>query len=295
VGDLQQAGEPYFYETLAFLKQARLKNEIVFEFFGMPSAELLEAIDGSVINWSIELSPESHDEGVRRVQDETVFYTNAEMEAVIDKALSLRCHRVDIFFMIGLPQQTYDSVMETIGYCGELFQKTDKRLSCFISPLGPFVDPGSRGFENPEQFGYRLFARTLAEHRQLLVQPSWKYILNYETVWMSRHELVEATYDAAEGLNEIKMKYGRIRQRDGQKVAEEIRLARDLKDRLNDQEHHQTPDPEALALLAGEVNRFSVSTVCDKRELFWRRHLINYRLSGILPVVFDYLREMVTG
>jgi radical SAM superfamily enzyme YgiQ (UPF0313 family) len=257
----------------------------------MPPAEFLRAIDDSVTNWSIELSPESHDEGIRRLQDGTTFYRNEEMEAVIAEALKLRCHRVDIFFMIGLPQQTYSSVLETIEYCETLFQKTDKRCSCFISPMGPFIDPGSMGYENPAQFGYKLLAHTLAEHRELLLKPSWKQILNYETVWMSRHELVEATYDAAEVLNNLKLQYGRIAPRDGQKVAQAIVKARQLKDRLNDEEHSHNLDPAAAALLTGEIHQFSVSTVCDKRELFWRRHLFNFRLRGILCVVWEYFRE----
>lgn len=295
VGDLRQAGEAYAGETLDILRQTKLDNEIVFEFFDMPSMAFLLAIDASVKNWSIELSPESHDEAIRRVQDEGTSYSNAEMEMVIEAALKLRCHRVDLFFMIGLPRQTYDSVLETIAYCETLLQKTDSRFSCFISPMGPFIDPGSRGFEQPEQFGYKLLARTLAEHRQLLLRPSWKHILNYETAWMSRHELVEATYDAAEALNRLKLKYGRISPKDGKKVAQDIAKARQLKDRLNDEENNHTLDSAALAMLTGEIHQFSVSTVCDKRELFWRRHLFNFRLRGILPLVWEYLREELFG
>ena len=93
------------------------------------------------------------------------------MDAVIETALKLRCHRIDVFFMIGLPRQTKQSVAETIDYCETLFQQSDSRLSCFISPMGPFLDPASWAFEHPEDFGYRLFARTLEEHCQLLIQP----------------------------------------------------------------------------------------------------------------------------
>lgn len=295
VGDLLQAGEKYAYETLEILRQTRLENEVVFEFFGMPPLEFLPAIDASVKNWSIELSPESHDEAIRQVQDEATFYSNAEMEAVIAAALALRCHRVDLFFMIGLPRQTYASVLETIGYCETLFQKYDGRFSCFISPMGPFIDPGSRGFEQPEQFGYRLLAHTLADHRALLLKPSWKHILNYETAWMSRHELVEATYDAADALNRLKLGYGRISPKDGAKVAQNIAYARQLKDRLNHEENSHSPDPAVMAALVGEIHRFSVSTVCDKQELFWRRHLFNFHLRGILPVIWEYLKETLAG
>lgn len=291
VGDLRQAGDEYAYETLALLREANIKNEIVFEFFGMPPLAFLEAIDKSVKNWSLELSPESHDEEIRCVQDTTVAYSNAEMEAVIQAAQKLRCHRLDVFFMIGLPGQTRQSVADTISYCEHLFQTTDKRLSCFISPMGPFLDPGSWGFEQPERFGYRLFAHTLEEHRQLLIQPSWQHILNYETHWMSREELLLATYDAAEALNNLKLKYGRIDKARGKEVAGRIRRARELKDRLDAIDRGDEADHELLRVLQGEVHEFSVSTVCDKRELFWRRHLVNFKLMGILKVVLAYLRN----
>ena len=99
------------------------------------------------------------------------------MEQALLEALHLRCTRIDVFYMIGLPRQTYKSVMETIDYCEYLFQMSDRRLSCFHFSDGAVFDPGSRVFEEPEKFGYRCFARTLEEHRQLLVQPSWESIL----------------------------------------------------------------------------------------------------------------------
>lgn len=293
VGDLRQAGDGYAHQVLDLLRAANIRNEVVFELFEMPPLEYLSAIDRSVENWSLELSPESHDEAIRRIQDEATFFRNSEMEAVIQEALKLRCHRLDVFFMIGLHQQTQASVMDTIRYCEQLFQISDKRLSCFISPLGPFLDPGSRGFEEPERFGYRLFARTLEEHRQLLVQPSWKRILNYETHWMNRDELVTVTYDAAETLNALKLKYGRIDRVRGLEVAHRISRARALKGRLDAVDQGGEPDPEALRVLQGDIYAFSVSTTCDKRELFWRRHLVNFKLLGILRMVLAYFHDLI--
>ena len=289
VGDLCQAGEDHALETLKRLKATKIKNEIVFEVFGMPSTEYLRAIDDAVENWCLELSPESHDEQVRRLQDEKVFYHNSEMEEVIKEALSLRCHRIDVFFMIGLPKQTKESVMATIRYCEHLFQNSDTRLSCFISPMGPFVDPGSSCFEDPDRFGYRLFAHTLEEHRQLLVQPSWEQILNYETRWMSREDLVDVTYDAAEALNILKLKYARIDTTRGQNVAKRVSQARGLKNRLrlnaNNQEEMSSIERK---ILLGEIHDFSISTVCDKRELFWRRHLMSFKWLEILRVAISF-------
>jgi len=280
VGDINQAGADYAAETIALLHEARITNEIVFEMFSMPSQDFLPALDAAVKNWSLELSPESHDEIIRSRQDGTVNFSNAKMEALIHQALALRCHRVDVFFMIGLAGQTTASVYQTIDYCKRLFAVTDKRLSCFISPMGPFLDPGSHAFENPEASGYRVFARTLEEHRQRLLRPSWRQILNYETDSMTRDELVEATYAAAERLNELKLQFDRIDTKRYQAIARRIVRARELENRLNASEQGKL-DPDTFALLQGEINEFSVSTVCDKQELFWRRHVMNFRWGSI--------------
>ena len=293
VGDLRQPGERYAAEVLERLRGTQIRNQVVFELFDMPPLQYLKDIDRSVKHWSLELSPESHDESIRRAQDETVNHSNRQMETVIEEALRLRCERVDVFFLIGLPQQSQESVRETIDYCEHLFQISDERLSCFISPLGPFLDPGSRGFEDPERVGYRLFARTLEQHRQLLVQPTWKRILNYETRWMTREQLVEATYEAGERLNALKVRYRRISPTRGKQVARRIWLARGLRDRLDELVDRGTTEGDEFERLRGEVHAFSVSTVCDKRELFWRRHLFNFKILTILRIAFSYLVEQI--
>ena len=280
VGDLLQAGMEHAEAVLELLRKTTVENQLVFEFFDVPDAGFLRKVDASVRNWSLELSPESHDHDVRRAQDGEPSYDNARFEQALTEAIKLRCSRIDVFFMIGLPRQTYQSVQDTIAYCEHLFEISDRRLSCFISPMGPFLDPGSRVFEEPERFGYKQFARTLEEHRKLLLQPSWEHILSYETQWMTRAELVDATYDSAERLNQAKLKYKRISPSRGRAVAARIQAARDLRKRLGS----AVPG----SLLEGEIVEFSESTVCDKRELFWPRHLINFKASEILRAAFRY-------
>jgi B12-binding domain/radical SAM domain protein len=280
VGDLLQAGRDHADEVLDRLNQADLENQIVFECFDVPPIDFLQAINRNVRNWSLELSPESHDHDVRRAQDGEPGYDNAQMEEALREALHSRCTRIDVFFMIGLPRQTYKSVMETIDYCEQLFKMSDRRLSCFISPMGPFLDPGSRVFEDPQKFGYKQFARTLEEHRQLLVQPSWEHILSYETEWMTRSELVDATYDAGERLNQLKLQYKRISKKRAETVAERIRSARELRAKI--------AKGAANGEIEGEIDKFSISTVCDKRELFWHSHLVNFKIGGILKTAMRY-------
>ena len=284
IGDLRMAGDAHASEVLERLRRSDVQNEIIIELFGVPPLGFLREIDRCLPHWSIEFSPESHDQAVRNAQEGEADYTTAEMEQMLREALRLRCARLDVFFMIGLPGQTLASVHGTVDYCERLFELGDRRLSCYISPMGPFIDPGSRGFEEPERFGYRLFARTLEEHRQLLVQATWEHILNYETKWMTRRELVDATYDAAERLNELKIRYGRISTRRGRKVAANIAAARALRARL-EATLASGGDPGTDPALRGEISEFSMSTVCDKRELFWRRGWSQFRLLEVARIL----------
>jgi hypothetical protein len=98
--------------------------------------------------------------------------------------------------MIGLPEQDSGSVLDTVAYSSELLERFGGRLHPFISPLAPFVDPGSRAFEEPGRYGYHFFYRTLEEHRRALLGPTWLQTLNYETRWMTREQIVAVTYEA---------------------------------------------------------------------------------------------------
>jgi len=193
--------------------------------------------------------------------------------------LALRCEQLDLFYMIGLPGQTYRSVMEMVDDVEALFRRFDPRLSAFITPMGPFIDPGSDGFEQAEAHGYRIRARTLAEHRALLEQRDWESILNYETEWMTRREIVDATYDAGERLNDLKERYGRIDSRRAAAVRARLLAARSIRRRLAEGED-----------VRFEIREFSEGTINDKAELFPPgAFLRNFRLGGILRLL---LREL---
>lgn len=297
-GDLLQGGRAYATEVVDAIAAQGVSNDICFEFFDVPPIEFLRHVDAQLPTWSFEVSPESHDRTVRHAMEGQAGYENAEMEALLKAALELNVARIDVFYMFGLPYQTYASAMATVDYCERLFAWGDTRLQCFVSPMGPFLDPGSQIFEHPERYGYRTFARSVEEHRQLLVQPSWEHILNYETAWMTRAELVDATYDAAERLNALKLRYGRISPKQAKAVAGGIAGARRLRARLNaamaagaaDGADGPNGAADDLSALYGEIARYSHSTVSDKQELFWQRRLVGFKLPAVIGAALRALR-----
>ena len=263
IADPLQAGEEYVERFLLAMKEHPVKNQIGFEFFRPPAAAMVRKIADSLINFNVEISPESHDPRVRKAFGKT--YGNAELEASIEAFMESSCQRLDLFFMVGLPYQDYRSVMETVEYCGDLLQRHGgtKRLMPIIAPLTPFVDPGSRLFEEPERFGYRLFYRTLAEHRQAMLMPTWKLRLNYETQWMTRDEIVRATYDATVRLAELKAAHGLTDQGEAEQVGRHIRMAKDVMKRMED----AAVFDDALRQEIATLNSFD--SLYGKHELRW--------------------------
>jgi len=267
LGDVRQAGRGYAQRFFDAIRG--FKGPVMLELFSPASREFLEQMAQALPNFTLEVSLESHDPAVRFAFGK--HYGNDPMERTIADALDLGAKRLDVFFMSGLPQQTPGSVMETIDYCEDLLKRfgRDGRLAPFISPLAPFLDPGSRGFENPDEHGYRLFARTLEEHRQRLVAPSWKYVLNYETQWMSRDQLVDVTYAAGKRLNRIKAEYGLLPLAQAQATEQRIDRATALISEIDRLIGATTPAQfkHEMERLKAEVDQVNMSTVCDKREL----------------------------
>jgi hypothetical protein len=102
--------------------------------------------------------------------------------------------------------------------------------------------------------------------------------------------MVDATYDAAERLNELKVMHGRLSRRRGRRVARNIAAARSLRSRLDAGIAHGDARTMAQSL-KGEISRFSISTVCDKRELFWPRRVFNFRITEIVRILGRYVRR----
>jgi len=265
LGDLRQPGEDFAHKTLHLLQKAGVKNQLIFELFSPASRDILHQMSLASANFCLEISPESHDPEVRKAAGRD--YSNHDLEQTLSDALEAGCGRLDVFFMIGLPKQTPQSVMDTIDYCGFLLEKFkgDKRLSLFIAPLSPFLDPGSLGFEYPERYGYHVLFRTLEEHRQALIAPSWKYSLNYETKWMTRQQIVDIAYEAILALNRLKAKYGIISKQMAEAEERRIQAAEEMAHRIDD--ILSGGNSEELGLLKAEVDKINTFPVSDKIEL----------------------------
>ena len=299
LGDIRQAGDAHAREFLQ--EMAIWDRPVMMEIFEPAPADYIRDLAHAIPDYTLEISVESHDEAVRRALGKR--YSNEAAEDTISRALESGCRRLDVFFMIGLPHQTYSSVMDTVEYCDYLLQRfvlpdlrlgRKPRLYPFISPLAPFLDPGCLAFEQPDRYGYSLTHRTLEEHRRALVQPSWKYVLNYETNWMNRDEIVASTYEAGRRLNRLKAKHGLIQKDEAAATEARIEMATALSERIDRLMEDDDPEQRHRKLwaLKSDVDRANLSTVCNKREL----SLPMGRMKLDLPqAAWYYLKTEILG
>ena len=295
IGDIFQPGDEYGLKLLSALKGKGIKNQVAFEFFVPPSREKLERISEAIPNFNLEISPESHDVAVRKAFGRP--YDNSALEEMVENAIDLGCKRIDLFFMTGLPRQTFQSVLDIVNYCRHLLESYGKsrRLIPFISPLAPFLDPGSPVFENPERYGYKLFYRSVEEHRLAMLSPSWKYALNYETKWMTRDEIVYGTYEAGLRLNRLKAEFALIDTKTALATEKRIKDAVSLIRRIDEIVHIEdlARRNRELAKLGLHINRLNMSTVCEKRELEWPMHWIRVNPLRVFKTLFMRLQPNI--
>src|SRR5258708_20273743 len=181
-------------------------NSVFFEQFNLTPPDTLKKM-GESTSAHIMLSPESHDPKISGAAGRGT-YTMEEMEDWIPRALDAGVKGVMVWFFIGMPYQDRQSVLDTVAYSERLIRKFGGWDALpLICPMVPFLDPGCRFFEEPEQHGYRIFRRTLEEHRRAMVEPLWYRRLNYETRWLDRRQLQDVSYEAIARLVEIKGEY----------------------------------------------------------------------------------------
>jgi B12-binding domain/radical SAM domain protein len=236
VHDPRMGGMQRAVRLFSLLARLQPPNEMVFELYYPGSDAFFEMIARSVPTWSVEITLESPDEALRR-RNGKFPWSNDVVEETIERALAHGCRKLDVFFMTGLPGQRYEDALEIGRYCEHLLERfgADGRLRPFVAPLGPFLDPGCRAFEQP-QLGYTTFCRTLEDHRRAFLHNGWQKILSYETSGMTRDEIVRATYDVAERLNDLKHRYHLIGDRTHAEVRFRLTIARQVIANMADDE-----------------------------------------------------------
>jgi B12-binding domain/radical SAM domain protein len=278
VGDIRQGGDDYARRFLERLAPARIKNPVVLELFDTAPEGFFQTVSRVLPNVNYEISPETHDDGLRRVSGKP--YSARGVEDNIRWALKYGARKFDVFFMTGIPRQDYGSVIETVRYGGRLMKEFGVRLMPFISPLAPFLDPGSIAFENPAKYGYTILHRTFHEHVAALSGSSWQEMLNYESASLCREDLVAATYEAGARLNEVKRAAGNIDSVTYERVKARTNILLS-NSKMSDAAKGSGGSRKGTNGVKVGIDTRDLGIVCDKEEIRWQKKGRGFRFLAI--------------
>jgi B12-binding domain/radical SAM domain protein len=291
IGDLRQGGKKWAEDVLDGIKKSGVDNTITYELFDMVPDDWMKKLAGSTDNWTLEISPESHDDRIRNIMGKP--YTTVQMEDTIRNALDKGAEKLDIYYMVGLSGQTSESALDSVAYTRHLYKEmgNNNKIFTFIAPMAPFLDPGSMIYENPEKYGFTKLYHNLREHKEALYQPSWKLYLSYHTDWMTRDQVAETTYEAMIRLNQLKLDVGINDEAYGKKVDSGLHMARDLM-RTIDGIIETTSDLDERQMkynaLKIEIDEAMRATGLAKRELRMPG-LAGIRVKGAVKFLLKYL------
>ncbi|WP_337860488.1 TIGR04190 family B12-binding domain/radical SAM domain protein [Ferroplasma sp.] len=207
IGDINLAGEKFYTDLFRHVKELGIDIPLLTEYFRPPQKDYLNLLGKTFNGFSAEISPESSNEHIRQKNGRD--YSNEELEKSISNAMDAGCKKFDVYLTLGISGQDEKAVDKDIDYASQLMLKqkgTKMQVYSFISPLTPFIDPGSLIYEKPERYGFHITARTIKEYYDLLDKgKSWIDFLNYYNDWMSTDDIERLTY-----ASEIKMIRGRL-------------------------------------------------------------------------------------
>ncbi|MDF2629346.1 MAG: B12-binding domain/radical domain protein Ta0216 family [Symbiobacteriaceae bacterium] len=292
IHDLRMGGKEYAHQVLNALGDQKIDNEIVLELFTYAGDDFFGDVQRNLPRFSLEMTLETHDEELRRLNGKFPI-TNEQVEQTIDSALRHGCHRLDIYFMVGIPHQTPASAMASMEFARHLLERFGSKLQIYVAPLAPFLDPGSPAFENPEKYGYKLKARTLEEHRRRLTSPTWAQILNYDSVTMTAAQVAETTYATTARLTQIKADLGLEPKEGAARTLELIDAAQSLMGRIDKAcELPPAEREQALSALKEEANAVNNRRVYKQTDFVsWGGRRWQLRPLGLARLMVELFFE----
>ncbi len=211
-GDIYAAGEKFQEGFFKATKERGVDIPLLTEYFVPPAPGYFQKLSRYFPDFTAEISPDSSNESIRALAGRS--YSNHDLEKSVLNAAKNGCRKFDIYFTIGLPRQKREDVIRDVEFSEYLMSQHIERnmeMHAFLSPLTPFLDPGSLFYEMHEKYGISLRAKTLGDFYMLLDQgKSWEDYLNYETSEMTREDLVDVTYEAGKMMAQVRQRLGVI-------------------------------------------------------------------------------------
>jgi B12-binding domain/radical SAM domain protein len=218
--DPRMGGKKYSKELITELASEKLDvMRLALDLLSPADEDFVEGLSRTGMPTVLTISPESGTYHVRKSHGR-----NWSDEDCIKTAQL--CHKygvpITFFFMVGLAEETQETIRETWNMWEELclidqkarFEGRFGDLERYFPIGGPIIgqmillDPGSLAFDFPAKYGYRLIFRNLEEYIRGLSAPSWHQWISYETKHLDRNALAKLFLESIENSIYEREKHG---------------------------------------------------------------------------------------
>ena len=205
--DPRMGGARYRSELVTTLRSEKPSLDgLTMELFSPAGEDYIRELSSIGIPLTLTISPESGNDRTRMAHGRG--YTSEGLFTTIE-ACRKHAVRLMVFFMTGLANETRET-SEEMWKLWERIYSTGNSFGTVIHSYGPMVllDPGSRAFDYPEEFGYRLRSKTLEDYINAMSNPSWHQWMSYETKNLDRDALVALIIDSLENSIDVRERHG---------------------------------------------------------------------------------------
>ena len=205
--DPRMGGAKYTGELVSTLRGAKPRiDSLTMELFSPAGEDYIRELSSIGVPLTLTISPESGNDRARMLHGRG--YTGEALFTTIEA-----CHkhavRLMVFFMTGLANETRETAQE-MWKLWERIYSTNDSFGTVMHSYGPMVllDPGSRAFDHPAEFGYRLRSKTLEDYVGAMSSPSWHQWISYETKNLDRDALAALVVDSLENSIDVWERHG---------------------------------------------------------------------------------------
>jgi radical SAM superfamily enzyme YgiQ (UPF0313 family) len=162
-----EGSDQWYLQLFSRIDEENLEINYVYGCWRLPGNALMDALAKTFKNIIIEISPETANTNVRaKNKDRRLFYTNEQLEKVLDYAKSRGNIKIQLYFGYYLAGDTEETILETIDYIMELLIKYPYLLEIEYSNFS--TDPGSLFFFDPEKYGLDMNVQNFKDYTRHL-------------------------------------------------------------------------------------------------------------------------------
>lgn len=185
--------EKFYLQLFEQVRKEKADVSCRISLWKTPSENILDAVHKSFNSVSVDLSPDTGSEEVRKF-NKGPYYDNNQLHKTM-KSLETRNVPVDMYFTIGLPKETKTDFEMSLTFAKRLIQerKNVANVYCF----GPTLEPCSPIHRAPGKYGIKVHRKSFLDFysfwRKMEMNEKAENLLGLEKHELSENQIMEMT------------------------------------------------------------------------------------------------------